>query len=216
MSKEKVFDIISLVLNSAVIIMTGYVLIVLFVNPSGELVAQGFNAFKFFTVDSNVFAMFASIIYLPFLIIKMIKGEVKFHKVFMIIKFMSMTGVVLTMLTVLFFLGFIYGYPLMFGGVNLFMHLLTPLFVLLDFLIFDNLSEISFKETFFGIAPMTIYGIFYLSNVAINNGYGNTDYDWYMFGANGIWIGILIFILMFTGTYGVGFLVNFFRNKIKK
>ncbi len=216
MKKENAFSIVSLIFNILIVLFVINSIIMMFVGSDGELTASGFNAFKFFTVDSNVLMGVASLIFLPFLILKMLGKEIKKTLLLSVAKFVATIGVVLTFLTVILFLGFIFGYVSMFKGPNLYMHLITPLLAMIDFMFFDPISEIPFRFTFFGVVPMTIYGICYITNIAVHNGYGDTNYDWYMFGANGMGIGILIFLLMISITYGIGLLLRLIRKVVVK
>ncbi|MCR4741314.1 MAG: hypothetical protein K5866_00370 [Treponema sp.] len=169
------------------------------------LSSRNFHAFKYFTVDSNVFAGLSSLIYMFLLILKN-KGKIKEIPGLMhIFQLAASTGVTLTMMVTVFFLApqstttyFDY-----FMNSNLFMHLLTPLLCIISFVFFEK-SEISFAKTFYGIIPMLIYACYYLPNILLHldNGKVLPKYDWYGFLAGGlgtIWLVIPIILLLTWG-----------------
>lgn len=162
------------------------------VNTEGSsLVASGFECFKFFTVDSNVLMGIASLLSLIFILIK---KESVFVPVF---KYIATASVTLTFLTVMFYLGPVFGMLSMLQGPNSLMHLVIPVIAIVHLLFLEPKLEVYKKRyILFSAIPMVIYGIIYLINVAANNGYGNVNYDWYFFGSFGIGIGFLMYIGM--------------------
>ncbi len=162
------------------------------VNTEGSsLLASGFECFKFFTVDSNVLMGIASLLSLIFILIK---KESVFISVF---KYIATASVTLTFLTVMFYLGPVFGMLSMLQGPNSLMHLVIPVIAIVHLLFVEpKLKEHKKRYILFSVIPMMVYGVIYLINVAANNGYGNVNYDWYFFGSFGIGIGFLMYIGM--------------------
>lgn len=162
------------------------------VNTEGSsLVASGFECFKFFTVDSNVLMGIASLLSLIFILIKK-------ESVFVpVLKYIATASVTLTFLTVMFYLGPVFGMLSMLQGPNSLMHLVIPVIAIVHLLFVEpKLKEYKKRYILFSAIPMLIYGIIYLINVGVNNGYGNVNYDWYFFGSFGLGIGFLMFLGM--------------------
>ncbi len=188
------------------------------------LTATNFHAFKYFTVDSNVFAGIISFIYIIFAV-KISKGKIqKFPKALLFLKLAATTGVTLTMMVTAFFLApggksyFSY-----FVNSNFFMHFFTPVLCIISFIFFEfgygenskaneeilqsgknavQNEQISFLQTLTGIIPMLIYAVFYITNILLHleNGKVSHTYDWYGFlkaGLQTMWI-VMPLILLIT------------------
>ena len=116
------------------------------------------------------------------------------------------TGTTVTMLVASFFLAPTVGAKIIFANYNFIYHVAAPLLGLIRALFFEDAKEKArFYFAFFGVVHMGIYGIFYLANVVIHNGYGTTKYDWYGFGKGGLGLGILSFFLIFALAFGICF-----------
>ena len=176
-----------------------------------QLLASGWEMLKFFTVESNIFMGVASLLSLIFILIG------KYPKWLSLVKYIATGTVTLTFLTVMFYLGPTLGMLSMLKDANLFMHLIVPVLAIAQlFLLEPKLEEMKFvKSTLLSIIPMSIYGIAYLLNVIINNGYGTTKYDWYYFGSLGPWAGVGMYFLMLASTYLIGVGLYFGYKKIK-
>ncbi|MBQ7995847.1 MAG: hypothetical protein IJ247_06550 [Bacilli bacterium] len=215
---NKTSKIITLILDILITIMVITSLFMMVLGGTGTLSVQGLDAFKYFTVDSNALMGLCALVLVPFDILVLLGKKEKTPKAIKVLFHIGLVGVTLTLLTVLFFLGIIYGYQNMFLGANLFMHLLTPVTALIRFIFFGNdEGEMQiFPCTIYGTIPMIIYGIVYFINVGVHGGYGDVNYDWYMFGAGGPWTAPLIFLAMLSFTYGISFLTYFVSKKVRK
>ena len=168
----------------------------------------GWEALKYFTVESNILLGVLTFVLFPWDFLIAIKKEEAMPRYGKILLQTGAVGTTLTMLTVLCFLGPTLGWGLMFNNYNLFMHLVTPLVGIVRIVFLENKDErIKKADTLFGVLPMAIYGIFYMVNVISHNGYGTTTYDWYGFGAGGAVIGILVYFLMLFLTYAISVLL---------
>ena len=190
----------NLMSDGVIFLMVVIALIIMFTSKeAAALSSGGWDFLKYFTVLSNILVGVAcSISFIHILINR------EYYPVWLsTLKMVAANGVFVTFMTVAVYLGPLYGYLEMLKGANLFLHLLIPLSAIVEFIFFVPHKNARFITTTFGIVPVFLYGIFYLSNVAINNGYGNVNYDWYQFGHFGLGVGILLFMVMLAFSYGL-------------
>ena len=172
------------------------------------LSSTNFKAFKYFTVDSNVFAGIISLIYLIFELM-IANGRVqKMPKVLDFLKLAATTGVTLTMMVTVFFLAprTTTTYFAYFMNSNLFMHLITPLLCIITFIFFEPM-KISFAQSVTGTIPMILYAIYYIPNILLHLEDGKTShtYDWYGFldaGMDTIWF-VMPLLLVVTWIFAI-------------
>lgn len=160
------------------------------VSGEGTLASTGLSSLKYFTVLSNLLEGFACLYWLAG---KGSKGER--------LKFVSTVAVSITFLVVMTFLGPLYGYPFLFEGANLWLHLIVPVGAILEQIF---LSDGSFgrKDILLSAAPVLIYGAGYLANILLNGvGEWPDTNDWYSFmmwgypGAATIYGGLILLSL---------------------
>ena len=102
------------------------------------------------------------------------------------------------------FLGPLYGYPAMFKGGSLFMHLLTPLIAIAEIIFLSDVTYTRKDNRLVMLSPL-IYGAFYLGNNVINGiGEWPDTNDWYLFLTWGYPVGILIFAVICVVTWLLG------------
>ena len=171
-----------------------------FFHSDSFMSAGNFGSLKYFTILSNLFEAFASLIWL-------INGNEK-------IKYAASVAVGLTFFTVIFFLGPIFTYRFMFTGPSFFLHGLVPIAAMLE-MIFLCKDRISNRDNLLSCLSMVIYGIYYLENILLNGlGVPPHHNDWYGFLRWGWGIGIVIFFLMIAAIYLIGFGIRkLMRNK---
>lgn len=180
------------------------------------------ESFKMFTVQSNLICGIVASIVLFFEILIIMKKKEELPTWLKITKMVSTTGVTLTLLVVVFYLGFVavaqgYSYFIMFYDANICFHLLTPLSAIISFIFFEGTNKINFKFTFLNLIHMFLYTIFYSINVLTHlnpDGSVNRKYDWYYFVNGGNYTLIFIVIGMLLFTYGIGFCLWFTNKKI--
>lgn len=170
------------------------------------LSARNFWAFRYFTVDSNVFAALVALAYMVFQLLQK-TGRIKAMPRFMgFLKLAAVTGVSLTMLVTVFFLAprttttyFDY-----FMNSNLFMHLVTPLLCIISFVFFEP-AKISFAQSLSGTIPMLLYGLYYIPNILLHleNGKTSYQYDWYGFLSGGVSTVWFVMPLIMLVTWGI-------------
>ncbi len=119
----------------------------------------------------------------------------------MLLRYAAAASVGLTFLTVLLFLGPLYGYRSMYRGANFWFHLAVPVLSAADFCVSEGLARFSFRQSLWAVAPMLLYGLGYVANILINGREGN---DWYSFLLWGYPVGVGIFVLLILLTWGLG------------
>ena len=211
----KTKNIIALLVDVVLVAMISASCIMLFNGSNGVPKSGNIEFLKYFTVLSNIMMGFAALIMIPVDILILAHKKEKcplWAKSFMHV---SATGVALTMLTVFFFLGPSMGFDIMFVQANLFMHLLSPIVAIIRVIFFEHEEErLPFYATFFGVIPLSIYGAFYLINIIVHNGYGTAQYDWYGFGASGLGLGIVSYVVVSLSVYLISFLLYFGQKKM--
>jgi len=181
----------------------------IFVSASGTLMQNGINSLKYFTVLSNLFEGAASIVWL----VSSGKNGGRASSLAERLKYIAAAAVGLTCAVVLTFLGPLYGYPAMFAGGSLFMHLLTPLIAIAE-IIFLSDVEYTRKDNRLVMLSPIIYGVFYLGNNLINGiGEWPDTNDWYLFLAWGYPVGILIFAVICVVTWLLGLMMRKLHRK---
>ena len=171
---------------------------------TGSLVQNGFGSLRYFTLLSNLFVGFVAIAWL----VNSGKGKggdgrasVRVER----LKYIAAASVGLTFATVLFFLGPIYGYPEMFKGFNLPLHLIIPVIAILE-VIFLTDTPFTRRDNRLVIIPPLMYGICYLVNILVNGiGEWPDTNDWYFFFHWGYPVGVLIYVILTAVTWSIGF-----------
>ncbi len=180
---------LSLIINIIIIIIT-VILVVMFFREDGKWsLARGKHAFRYFTTQSNVLCAVAALAMCLF----PDSGWAYYLKV------MGTAAVTVTMLTVLFFLGRIYGYAVLFTGSDLFMHLITPLLAIISLGVFER-RGIGLLASFIGVIPVALYAPLYLYNVV----YAPEEKRWedfYGFNRDGKWP--IAYVLMLAATAAI-------------
>lgn len=173
-------------------------------HEKGKLLEHGLNCLKYYTVLSNLMAWLVAVINLGFLFAY--GNNVPFPAWLASLNLMAAVSVGLTMFTVLFYLGKLYGYREMLKGPNLHLHLLAPLAMIAWFLFSRNLLSMPFAETLAAVVPTVLYGIGYLANI-LKNGVkkGNHTNDWYGFAAAGLKTLPFVFMIMLGSTWVIAF-----------
>lgn len=218
MNKIKIslfFNIIifALTIVSVIIMFTGFT----FMHGPTILEARRFDVFKFFTVDSNILMGIIAIIF-AFKEKQLLNKKIKKIPVqYYVLKLAGTVGVALTFLTVFLYLARIVdgGVVALLQNSNLFLHLIIPVMSMFTFVLFENSKELKFKHVIYGIIPMTIYAIYYVTNIIIHaeNGVVSTVYDWYHFSQGGVQYIIIVLPIMLIFTYVIS-LVLYFLNKV--
>jgi hypothetical protein len=213
---QKTKHIIALALNIAVfaLMVASVVIMMLGVQFMGEdlaLTSTKIEALKFFTVDSNILMGLIAALYAVFLVL-LLAGKISTLPHWLhVLKLVGTVGVSLTFLTVVLFLAPFVAptFWSLFLNASLFMHFITPVLSIIVFVFFEDTDDIRFKETFWGMVPMSIYAVFYSVNALahIENGKVPYQYDWYAFVQGGVWQMAIALPMMLALTYLISWLL---------
>ena len=205
---------ISLMLNYIIIIFTIFATIVMFTGIKfmnglePVLESSKIEKLCFFTVDSNLLAGLASLL-LAIKERKLLSGKIKKIPIkYYVLKMVGTISVALTFLVVVFYLARISsgGIMSMLQNCDLFFHLVIPILCIVSFCFFEKTDKIKFRYVFFGLLPIFLYGIFYLTNVLmhIENGTVSKKYDFYWFVQGGLHQIYFVVPLMFAIVFIIG------------
>ena len=147
--------------------------------------SKGAWKFKFFTTDSNVISAVAALIVIPFEIAALIKGE-GLTTFPLVVKYIGTVVVVLTFLTVLFFLGPTQGYIEMFSGTSFYMHFLGAAIAFISFCFFEE-GKLSKLWIIPALIPMVIYAMVYRHMVMGRGPLNGGWEDFYGFNVRDRW-----------------------------
>ena len=208
--------IVSIALNCLAFILTcvGTYIMIKGIDADEHLAADGWHSIKYFTVQSNLlYGAYAAV----FAAAELIYGSADaVPGVFYILKYVFTVGVTLTMLTVLLYLAPVVekSYPPLFKGANLYFHLLVPLLGVISFCFFEKEAEIDLWQTFLGLIPFALYGVFYAVNVLSHAENGKVDmkYDWYGFVMNGVDKAAIAALIMIAAATAICFGLRFINS----
>ena len=208
----------AILLNLAILALVIYAWggMVIGVDTGKALTAQRLRSLKYFTVDSNILMAVSALIAAVFEIRSLGNGGREIPGWVYILKLTGTTSVTLTLLTVLVFLGPLFGCPSMFAGMNLHLHLTVPVLAILTFCLFERTGGLTFRHTLIAVIPMIVYGTFYLGNILLNGrGEWPDTNDWYGFAMWGIPASFLVFVIIAAATW-VFALILWKLNRIRK
>ena len=182
----------SAVINEAIVFCTVLSMRALIRRTPKEKLAE---SFRFFTVLSNLFCALTAFILLLCELFSAMPGWA------VVLKYMGVSAVTVTFLTVLLFLwpslGTVHG---LWDGPELIMHLVTPLLAVLSFVCFER-GDMSPWFIPLGVLPVLLYGWMYFDRVMTARAWP----DMYGFNKNGRWK--LSFALMALGAVLVAVLL---------
>ncbi len=196
--KSFILNVITVIL---VIIMIIFMLLGIHFMPKNDLLilSTKFENFKFYTIDSNILLCLSSLL-LAIYEYKLLKKKIKvIPKNIYIFKMVGVSAISLTFIVTLFFLSPLYGFYGMYNNVNLFFHFVIPIIGFISYFFYEK-HDNEYKYACYGIIPMLLYAIFYISNILIHLDEGiSFKYDFYGFlqgNINNIYFAIpIIFII---------------------
>ena len=195
---KKTKNIISLIINVAIICLTCYAMSKFFTGTGdANMQVHGIKSLKYFTNLSNYFAAFAALFCIPQNIRNLKNGSNLFPKPIFLAKFYATVSVTVTFLTCVFFLAPVniivlapYGVPplrayaFMFAGVTFILHFLTPVLSIISVTALETTEGFDRKYVKYGTVFVLLYAILYVTMVVFvrpENG-GWTDFYHFTFG----------------------------------
>lgn len=211
---------ISLILNIIIVLLVtiGTVFMffgVKFMPDNVHLEERGLTMFKYYTVDSNLLVGFASFLLVIFNILFIKKKIKQIPDLIYIIKMIATAGITITFLVTFFLLVPQHGLYAMYNNNNLFFHLFVPVLALVSFIGFEQYDS-KYRQAGLGLIPMTVYSIYYLTNIVthIDQGQVSYQYDFYGFLKGDIHNIYYVIPVMFVGAYAISLLIMFINKKI--
>ncbi|MBQ9900990.1 MAG: hypothetical protein IJM51_01180 [Clostridia bacterium] len=201
-----------LAVNVFLLAGTLFAFYLMYFRNEGLLLAKGIAAFKYFTVLSNFFGGVMAAVWL----VSAAVGRGKIPRAVTLLKFTAAVCLGLTFLTVMVFLGQLYGYIAMLRNANLWFHLLIPVAAMGE-IIFFNDQKLSLKNCAGAMIPMLAYAFYYLLyNLIMGRDENPLRYDWYGFLLWGWGIGCCILAVICVATFLIGAVLLFFNNVVRK
>lgn len=170
-------------------------------NPASTLMTRGVANLKFFTVLSNLFSGIVSVAFAVALV--RVRGDFeRLSPALKHLKLMAVTAVTVTFLTVVVLFCIIFGLRHMFGGANLWFHLVLPLVAIIEYAFVDGPIAPSPLKSGLATLPVIVYGIGYYANILIN-GIGEWPHtnDFYGFMSWGYEGAPIVALVMVVGTW---------------
>ena len=203
---------LKLAVNVFLLAATIFAFYLMYFRNEGLLLAKGIAAFKYFTVLSNAFGGAMAAVWLAFAVVG--RGE-EVPRAIDLLKFTAAVCLGLTFMTVMVFLGPLYGYIAMLRSANLWFHLLIPLAAMGE-LVFLNERDISIKNCAGAMLPMLAYAIVYLIyNLIMGKDENPFRYDWYGFLLWGWGVGVCIFAVISLVTFLIGTFLTAINKKVR-
>jgi len=161
--------------------------------------------FKWFTIDSNILTALAATMIVPYAVEGMSRKRLTYPKWLQRIHY---TGTVCLTLTMAFAVLFISWFDpvVAFGGANFFLHIISPLMILLSFFMVESGHKLDRVDNLLSIIPVAAYGGLYYYNVILA---GNWDDHYHLNEYVPFFVSILIlFVLVYLIGWGIRFLYN--------
>jgi len=200
-----------LIIDFAVIFLTLVSVCHLIVGKKAAFMGNGAAAFRYYTTDSNILCALALLCALPYDVSALKKGySSELPPAVFSLLLMGTASVALTLVTVLVFLGPVFGMWAMFRSISLMsMHLITPLAALISFCLLRDRYRGSRWAVVLGAAPTAIYICIYYYFVIYSRKWPDF-YAFTFFGNNAAVIAVMLCAILLI-TFSV-FMINIKRN----
>lgn len=196
--------LISLILNIITSVFEIVALTIMFIGFGNEQhAASSFHMFQFFTNDSNILLLLASLLLVGFEIKTLIVKTSVIPNWVHVFKMVASVGTTLTFLTVMFYLLPVVGFQMIntFGMACL--HIICPLCAIVSLICFEDGEKIPFKCVFLGVVPATVYAIIIVPLVA--NGMIESPYPFTDILNNPAYLSVISAFVILLGTFACSF-----------
>ena len=173
----------------------------------GTLSGSGLNSLRYYTVLSNLLEGVAALLTVVFLALILAGKAKELPRWLTLLRYAGVTSVSLTFLTVMVYLGPVFGFNIMFNDANLYFHLLIPLLAIAE-AVFLSGEKLRFTDSFVAALPTLLYGIWYVINNLVNGREGNDIYYLFHFGPA---VSVLFFIGFMSVSWGLALLLRLTR-----
>lgn len=207
--KSLVYNVVIflLVLIGTIFMFTGYQ----FMTNTTLLDNSGFEAFKYYTVDSNILVGLASFILVIYELLFMGKIIKKIPNYVYVFKYIGVVGVSLTFIVTMFYLAPIFGknFLFLYMNTNLFFHLIVPILAFISYVKYEK-NKLKYKYTFITLSSVILYASYYISNILMHldkNGNVMKEYDWYSFVVGGVTSIYIVPVIILIITYIISYII---------
>ncbi len=210
MKKKRLHNTLSIIINLSIVLFTIYSITFYYTNYEqfDILLVSKSNCFRYFTNLSNIFAAATALIALIFECKNAVRDKYFLPGWVMTLKFSATVSLMLTFLTVVFFLAPItvtrgLSYFHLFEYNYFFLHFLTPVIAIISVIFFERAKNFKFRYCVFGVVPMILYSFLYFYEVVIlgtENG-GWPDFYSFTLGGN-IKMMPVVGIVIYAATFG--------------
>ena len=179
---------LSLAVNAGIFVLTVFIVFGLLFfaeRPDDPLVNT--RALRYYTTLSNILAALAAVPMSVCAACALIRGHFSVPRWLSLFRFIATSSLTLTMMTVLLFLGPVFGFGGMFTGANFFFHLVNPVLSLLSFLFLEKEADYPAKNPFPGVVQTAAYGAVYVYMVFVLGETRGGWPDFYGFNFGGFW-----------------------------
>ena len=173
----------------------------------GTLSGSGLSSLRYYTVLSNLLEGLAALLTVVFLALILAGKAKELPRWLTLLRYAGVTSVSLTFLTVMVYLGPVFGFNIMFNDANLYFHLLIPLLAIAE-AVFLSGEKLRFTDSFVAALPTLLYGIWYVINNLVNGREGNDIYYLFHFGPA---VSVLFFIGFMSVSWGLALLLRLTR-----
>ena len=189
---------LSLLSNLTILVLT-VLCVVALLDPAShpDLGTADLRIFRYYTTLSNILAALVAVPTAVPALIGVIRGDFPIPRWLSVLRFTATSALTLTMMTVLFFLGPVFGFGGMFTGVNFWLHLVNPVLSILSFLFFEKEADYPAKNPFPGIVQTAVYGAVYVYMVFLIGEERGGWPDLYGFNFAGCWY-LTVALLLFA------------------
>ena len=163
----------------------------------------GAAVFLYFTVQSNIFIILMSLIVLVDEIVSWITKKSFINQIILNIKFTATVAITITFIVFFTMLAPLLGPDYLLSFNNFSLHAIVPILAIIDFIIYDTKTNLSYPKSLIGCIPPLCYVIFVYVGMLFNFQYGeNIKFPYFFldFETNGFFfekgMGIIIWIFI--------------------
>ena len=182
MKRERLRPALSLVSHLLIFVIVCICTLGLLGFPERPDFSPRYEIFRYYTTLSNVFAGLLAVPMAASAVRTLTGKKKRIPKVLSLLRFVSVSALTLTMMTVFCFLGPMFGYAPMFAGANFWFHLIVPVLAVLSFLFMEPGADFPRKNPVPGIVQTILYGSVYVPMVL-----SGRWPDFYGFNIGGRW-----------------------------
>lgn len=170
----------------------------------GTLSGTGLSSLRYYTVLSNLLESLAALVTVVFTALILARKASELPRWVTLLRYAGTTSVSLTFVTVMVYLGPVFGFNIMFNDANLYFHLLIPLLAIME-AVFLSGEKLRFTDSFIAALPTFLYGVWYIINNLANGREGNDIYYLFYYGYG---IFAVIAVIFLAVAWGIALLLR--------